>query len=343
MRPNRNVRASSLIPHPSSFPRRRGVLLLLVLALLALFALIGLAFVLIATHAGRSARSLETINQTELGTDPAPKLINRAIRDFLRGENPPAAGSSPMSIVGADSLLEDMYGNNPITGTIATIQGTIAGSPRMSTQLLKLTVTPLTFAQICAARRLRAHDHPQHDTVVGRPGLGRPEHADRRRGHGRGGRLVLGHEFAAGPQRQQQQLHSGWRGRGSGHQRRAVQRDGLRLCPHRRHDSGVLPQGAVTRAAAEQPHQSHPRVGTPASANSDYTAPDFQHVFLAAQVANSAAAGGIQTLPSFQRSALVNYWINKTWQLILRPALAAEPNSLPRDYDAADWAVCRDD
>ena len=45
-------------------------------------------------------------------------------------------------------------------------------------------------------------------------------------------------------------------------------------------------------------------------ANSDYTAADFQHMLLAAQVLN-AAGTGIQTLPSMHRPALVRYWAVK--------------------------------
>ena len=46
-------------------------------------------------------------------------------------------------------------------------------------------------------------------------------------------------------------------------------------------------------------------------ANTDYTAADFQHMLLAAQVPNTLAPGGVQTLPSLHRPALVNYWINR--------------------------------
>ena len=51
-------------------------------------------------------------------------------------------------------------------------------------------------------------------------------------------------------------------------------------------------------------------------ANPDYTAADFQHVLLAAQVYNTVSST-TQTLPSMHRPALINYWINNqtaaTW------------------------------
>ena len=46
------------------------------------------------------------------------------------------------------------------------------------------------------------------------------------------------------------------------------------------------------------------------SANSDYTAADFQHMLLAAQPPN-AAGTGITTLPSFHRPSLTTWWINQ--------------------------------
>jgi len=45
-------------------------------------------------------------------------------------------------------------------------------------------------------------------------------------------------------------------------------------------------------------------------ANPDYTAADFQHVLLAAQVANVAGTA-LQTLPSLHRPALGRYWAAK--------------------------------
>lgn len=57
----------------------------------------------------------------------------------------------------------------------------------------------------------------------------------------------------------------------------------------------------------------------PGGANSDYTAADFQHMLLAAQVTNSAALGGIQTLPSLHRSSLNRYWAQRSWPPLPAP------------------------
>ena len=70
------------------------------------------------------------------------------------------------------------------------------------------------------------------------------------------------------------------------------------------------------------------RGNPPGGANSDYTAPDFQHVFLAAQVVN-AAGTAVQTLPSFHRPALCRYWANNTNGLNLNLSLADFSSTLP--------------
>ncbi len=65
----------------------------------------------------------------------------------------------------------------------------------------------------------------------------------------------------------------------------------------------------------------------PGGANSDYTAADFQHTFLAAQVPDATAPGGIRTLPSFHRPALIKYWENDQGVTTFRDLWAASPAS----------------
>ncbi len=64
---------------------------------------------------------------------------------------------------------------------------------------------------------------------------------------------------------------------------------------------------ANTTVTAIKNAQSNP----PGGANSDYTAVDYQHMLLAAQLASTTAPGGIQTIPSFYRPELINYWKNQ--------------------------------
>ncbi len=90
-------------PRATSHASRRGVLLLLILALLAMFGLIAVAFVVLTGQAQRSAKSIERI---DLAMDPPKNLLQQAAMQVFRGTN------NPSSVLGAHSLLEDMYGTN---------------------------------------------------------------------------------------------------------------------------------------------------------------------------------------------------------------------------------------
>lgn len=124
--------------HHVLLSRRRGVLLLIVLALLALFALIAVSFVVLT---GQSRRSAEAMRSME-AYDVSPKQeLERAFAQVVRGSNDPA------SVMGANSLLEDIYGNNAKLGEIDGIAQffstpSIISSPNgeKRTPLLEFTV-----------------------------------------------------------------------------------------------------------------------------------------------------------------------------------------------------------
>ncbi|MBN1591201.1 MAG: hypothetical protein JW888_16935 [Pirellulales bacterium] len=80
---------------------RRGVLLLVVLGLLAMFALIGLTFVILTSHARRSAESQAKVDRY---TDPPKELLNEVALQCLRGT------TQSTSVLQNHSLLEDLYG-----------------------------------------------------------------------------------------------------------------------------------------------------------------------------------------------------------------------------------------
>lgn len=92
--------------------RRRGAVLLVVMILLALFTLACVALVVAATHARRNALAAAHIEQTD---DPPSNLVNRVFRQVVRGPR------NPKSVIGAHSLLEDLYGaGDAVRGRIAT-------------------------------------------------------------------------------------------------------------------------------------------------------------------------------------------------------------------------------
>ena len=97
----------------SPFSPRRGVLLLLILALLSMFGLIAVAFVVISGQAQRSAKSIERIGLTDDLSGSARTLLQQAAMQVLRGS------TSTASVMGAHSLLEEMYGTSPASGSIS--------------------------------------------------------------------------------------------------------------------------------------------------------------------------------------------------------------------------------
>lgn len=92
--------------------RRRGVVLLMVLALLSLFLLIGMTMVMISGQAKRSARSAARAEKRLAASHE--ELLDAAMLQVVAGTN--NAGS----VLRSHSLLEDMYGNDGIVGTVST-------------------------------------------------------------------------------------------------------------------------------------------------------------------------------------------------------------------------------
>src|SRR5687768_970191 len=82
--------------------RRRGVILLVVLGLLALFTVIVLTFVIVA----RQTHQQSVIKARKHHYDEShEELLNQAALQVIRGT------TSPTSVLGPHSLLEDLYGS----------------------------------------------------------------------------------------------------------------------------------------------------------------------------------------------------------------------------------------
>jgi len=88
---------------------RRGVLLLLILGLLALFGLVAIAFVVITGHGRESALVNERLGQY---THSPEQELKQAMMQVVRGTENAA------SVLQHHSLLEDVYGNNTVSGTM---------------------------------------------------------------------------------------------------------------------------------------------------------------------------------------------------------------------------------
>lgn len=105
---------------------RRGVLLLMVLALLAMFGLLGISYVMISGQANRGAEALSKVEQA---ADSPAQLLNQAAAQVIRGS------TNPASVLYPHSLLEDMYGNDTASGTVAAAAGLVGG------QLVNVTLS----------------------------------------------------------------------------------------------------------------------------------------------------------------------------------------------------------
>jgi hypothetical protein len=88
---------------------RHGVLLLIILALLAMFGATAIAFVILTRSQKGGA---DAFHQEARDTENPEKLLNEAAAQVLRGTN------HANSVIGPHSLLEDVYGNEPLNGCL---------------------------------------------------------------------------------------------------------------------------------------------------------------------------------------------------------------------------------
>ena len=265
------------------------MLLLVVLALLAIFGLIAVAFVVLTGHAQHSADTVMRIDQV---SDPPKALLQQVLMQVLHGPttNPTTRIPNPASVIGAHSLLEDMYGNGWVSGTISSV-GALLGFQQVLGITPTLTAT-LTVAEIAKrggcvltiTNRYRNNNPNQPNPCYGKstrivalddPSTGRF--------------LVLAFPDNVALQAGDTFTINGvpFSGTGFGYVGGSMT------------DLALKPNDLANR---------NPLGG----ANPDYTAADFQHILLAAQVPDASAPGGIKTLPSGHRPALINYWINQT-------------------------------
>ena len=277
--------------YSSSPSARRGVLLLVVLALLAIFGLIGVAFVVLTGQAQRGAKSHERIDQV---TDPPKNLLQQVLMQVLHGPtvNPTTQIPNPASVMGAHSLFEDMYSNGWVKGTIQSAVA-VTSFPQLlnvtqtgvlATEVAKrggcvLTITgPRTSPCYGQSTRIVALDQDPSTgkfKVMAFPDGSVPQQGDT---------FVINGVPFSGP--------------------------GFGFKP----DPTGTGKWVLDGNLALQPNAAENRnpESRGASANPNYTAADHQHILLAAQVPNANAPGGIQTLPSLHRPALIQYWKGQT-------------------------------
>ncbi|MGA2031103.1 MAG: hypothetical protein ABSG68_02500, partial [Thermoguttaceae bacterium] len=268
---------------------RRGVLLLVILGLLAMFSLVAVAFVIVSSQSRRSADTGRRVGQTNLN----PKQdLDQAMREVLRGSN------NPQSVIGSHSLLEDIYGNDP---TQVAITG---ATPVCGGQLLEITL-PATGRDL--ARRIGCVLTMTGGTlsttgqslaglstrIVGtNPTTGNPQILAFSEAPITGAATISGGSCAING--------TPFSGMGYGYMRHPP--DATHPTPWDACDAPAQNNGQLLALQPNNPENLNPVGG----ANSDYTAPDFQHMMLAYQVPNGS--GVVTPIPSLHRPDLIQYW-----------------------------------
>ena len=127
---------------PSHFrlpPSRRGALLLLVLTSLSLFMMIGAAMLVIATRSRTAARAFsDATNSTAAGSTQARAMLDEALMVLLRGSK------SALPAVMTESILEDKYGTDVVTGTATAPAKLTVGTLSNFTPILSTTLQGLS-------------------------------------------------------------------------------------------------------------------------------------------------------------------------------------------------------
>ena len=300
------------------FSHPRGALLLVILALLTMFGLVAVALVVLTQNARRSANVASGI---ERSSDPPRQLLDDAMRQIVRGSNiSPVLATTPStyctgSAIGPHSLLETMYGNLAITGTVTNALATVCGN-----QMWTFTVgsnvafpsgfdpnTPLAGRVLTMTSGTAALGQSSVIVGVNPPAAGALTYQ------------VMAFENGALPNVNDTFTINGvpFSGAGFGYASTAS-------------STSPYPAGTLSDTSAFTIAGSNPPIALlpgypvaaytatnsnpPGGANSDYTAADFQHMLLAAQTppAGASGLGPLMTpIPSLHRPELIQYWMKQ--------------------------------
>ncbi len=285
------------------FSHPRGALLLVILALLTMFGLVAVALVVLTQNARRSANALSTL---ERSSDPPQQLLDDAMRQIVRGDNisPVVSGAACTgSAIGPHSLLETMYGNTYITGSVTPgTPATVCGS-----QLWTLSTTSSTPLAGRVITMLSGSASGQSSLIVGvnPPNAGMLTYQ------------VMAFDNGIVPNAGDGFTINGvpFSGAGFGYSATAAATPGVPALS----DSSTFAIASSNLPVAllpGYPLSAYTSGNPPGGANSDYTAADFQHMLLAAQTPQTAAGTGLvppmlTPIPSLHRPELIQYWMTK--------------------------------
>lgn len=329
--------------------QRKGIILLMVVSLLALFLLMGITYALVASNYEQTAQTAARIGaQGDLAQDVTDQALNIVLNGPASTEITPLSGHS---------LLEDLYGNDGVTGRVfgATAEVVASSGP----PIWKIVVTQNTLTRSPPSASNNGNFRWNLDNYFSgrvltfmRADFGYP--ACRILAHNAtntaGGAGVTVHTLfvtaPAGytPQANDTFLINGapFNGTGAGYQPIYDSTDGTQvnavnygsdtLTDAHGNPVALLPNYAGylqgVRSVMRQQFLDPGHSGF----DEDYDAPDFQNMALAwvPPVRNST----YDVIPSFHRAELVNYWVNicqgiiddPTYNVIIDPTTANGAN-----------------
>jgi hypothetical protein len=345
---------------------RRGVLLLIVLALLAMFGVLAIAFVILAGRARWGADALRKVGQYD---EQWEKTANQTALDVFRGSN---NHQSPFQ---AHNFLETLYGNEWFTGSAGSATAVIGAG-----QLIQFTFTAAypTNKTFLPEQHLGAVL-----TMLNGPAAGYSTHIVGVVANGTVTQLQIAAfeglnssdviSFINSPPANVVPacLINGmpYSGTGFGYQwppakstnapsllsyDNATDGNGweFALLPNHAAFSYTNADGTNSYSATYVNWLGQPDPAGPGGANADYTAPDYQSMFLALRLTTpSGNAYGLTPIPSFHRPELVNYWMNlnggSAWsnpilqrKVLLRPLASPINPGIPAiDLRYGPWDV----
>jgi hypothetical protein len=369
---------SSFILHPSSF--RRGVLLLIVLALLAMFGVLAIAFVILTGQTRRGADALRKVGQYD---DQWEKTANQAALDLFRGSN---NHQSPLQ---AHNFLENLYGNEWFQGSMTGATAVIGAG-----QLIQFTFpapppapplfpnkTFLPEQHLGAVLTMLAGPATGYSThIVGMVGMVGTTQLQIAAFEGLNSSDVIAYINNCGANGCPCLINGmPYSGAGFGFQwppAKSTNAPSMLSYNNATTVAGngdpggwefaLLPNHAAFPYNTTDPGYSatyvnwlgQPDPAGPGGANPDYTAPDYQNMFLALRLTTpwTTPNGNVVYVPtpSFHRPELVNYWMNLngggTWsnpilqrKVLLRPLAAPiNPGISAIDLRYGPWDVDND-
>ncbi|HZZ28320.1 MAG TPA: hypothetical protein VFE46_10000 [Pirellulales bacterium] len=348
---------------PPAAMHRRGVLLLVVLILLVMFVLMAVTYVLVTTRELSSNKAL-AIKDASTTADAPQQQLDEAMRQLRSGS------TNTRSVIYPHSLLEHMYGPYGITGTVNAVDANgnatrTKPSDPSTDEIVEFTATnplPTDSSFYISAQQLTALQNQSlltdgyFDGCVITMTSGQAS--------GLSSRIVRydasnssnpvfhvlafkGNNGNVAPASKDTFVINGrafsGTGRGLNPTTGVLDAADSNLRPF-----ALLPNPVFYQASGT--YSSSTPFGGIGGANTDYEAPDYQHMYLSFIVQNTN--GLPQTiLPSFHRPDLINYWKNQAnppplRQYMLRPNSIDHPNFTGSNptFDAVNgpWDVDND-